>query len=572
MSTSSVSGLVLNADGYFERNGARIVPVGVNYWPGSCGVNMWTDWPADEIRHDLDVVRALGLNCVRFFLRWQEFEPRAGEYDPTAFARLDTLLGWFRERDLLAQPSLIVGGMSGGRFWPAWKEDRNLYADPFMVEQTTAYGRRVAGLLADHHPNLAGIDYGNELDGLDKTEPAAVRHWCRSLAGAIRGGYPEALLISGVSGGPLTSDHGWDYSAELGTDFHSFHNYPVPQWTGLRFDGIRDSFAQALVAHGIATIRSHGPVMLQEFGTLVTAGAAAQEAYLQAMLPAAWKAGANGFLWWCLRDIRSRAYNYVSCGMESLLGLVDDTDRVKPGLQPFIDFARQVQTLPVPDLRHPLALYWPKQYYSRGNPATVGNDPRAVHNRKQAAFHQLTLAGLNCGQVRGGQPFPPHVRTIIIAGCHLDANEAVDLAAWVKQGGRLLWHAPFWHEWGVDQARLLGARPADFRLQRKCRVTAFGSIWPFEAWHTPEECRLELTPDGAVPIGHDDIGFPMVWQHQLGAGRVIFCLASVEEAILNALPDPAVRDRWAGWYVGALSSLEQDAVTRGAEPVLFARG
>ena len=73
------------------------------------------------------------------------------------------------------------------------------------------------------------------------------------------------------------------------------------------------------------------------------------------------------------------------------------------------------------------------------------------------------------------------------------------LKQYVEQGGRLVWHAPFWNEWGPDQATLLGARPADFRLQRKCQVSAFGSTWPFEPWHTPEECRLELNPAGKMP-------------------------------------------------------------------------
>ena len=113
------TGLTLDEQGYFVRNGQRTVPIGVNYWPASCGVDMWVEWPEKEIRHDLDVVRDLGLNCVRFFLRWQEFEPRAGRYDRASLARLGKLLEWFRERDLLAQPSLIVGGMSGGHFWPA---------------------------------------------------------------------------------------------------------------------------------------------------------------------------------------------------------------------------------------------------------------------------------------------------------------------------------------------------------------------------------------------------------------------------------------------------------------------
>jgi hypothetical protein len=399
------------------------------------------------------------------------------------------------------------------------------------------------------------------LDGLEPAEPSQVRHWCQSVARAVRAAYPQALLVSGVSGGPVTNDCGWRYEDDLGTDFHSFHCYPVPHWQGLRFDGLGDPLAHALLPHGVSAIRPHGAVMVQEFGTLITGGAAPQEAYLRAVLPSAWQAGANGFLWWCLRDIRSRAYNYIRASMEGTLGLVDEESRVKPGLQPFIDFARDVQQAPAPDLKRPVALYWPKQYYNRENPSSVGNDPRSVHNRKLAAFHAMAQSGIQCGHVRGGQPFPAHVRTIVVAGCHLDANEAVALTDWVERGGRLVWHAPFWNEWGPDQARLLGARPADFRMQRKCQMQAFGAAWDFESWHTPEECRLELNPNGAVAVAADDTGFPMLWRHDLGAGRVVFCLASVEEAMLNALMEPVARDRWSRWYAGVLALLEGRCLT-----------
>ncbi len=110
----------LDEQGYFTRHGQRVVPVGVNYWPGSCGVEMWPAWPEREIQRDLNLVTKLGLNCVRFFRRWQDFEPVPRRYDRRMFARLGKLLEWHKARGLLAHPSLFVGWMSGGIFWPKW--------------------------------------------------------------------------------------------------------------------------------------------------------------------------------------------------------------------------------------------------------------------------------------------------------------------------------------------------------------------------------------------------------------------------------------------------------------------
>ena len=63
---TETTGLWIDERGYFRHDRGRLIPVGVNYWPGSCGVEMWTRWPADEMRRDLDLVRTLGLNSVRF--------------------------------------------------------------------------------------------------------------------------------------------------------------------------------------------------------------------------------------------------------------------------------------------------------------------------------------------------------------------------------------------------------------------------------------------------------------------------------------------------------------------------
>ncbi|MCX7934099.1 MAG: beta-galactosidase, partial [Planctomycetota bacterium] len=557
--SSPAPGLRLGPDGYFYRGSERVVPVGVNYWPASCGVEMWTAWPEEEIRRDLATVKSLGLNCVRFFLRWQDFEPRPGKYRAQNFRRLAKLLAWFREHDLLAQPSLFVGFMSGGHFWPEWKKDRNLFADREMIRRSTAFARRAAGVLASFHPWLAGVDYGNELDCTHdnwRAQPADVRRWCAAVSRAIRAVYPQALLVSGMSSGPFAYEGAWRFCDDHETDFLPVHPYPVPYWLGLRFDGLRDPFIHAYMPYSVRALRNFGPVMAQEFGTIITAAAAPQEAYLRSVLPAAWEAGANGFLWWCLRDIRSRAHNYVKSCMEGYLGLVDEHDRVKPGLEYFLEFARLLPERKAPDLQAEVALYWPKHYWQKEDPAHTGNEPRQVHHRMLCAWHLLALLKRKIAVVRGGEAIPIWAKTIVIPGSHLDADEQAALATWVEAGGRLIWHGPRWQEWGADATCLLGARPADFRLPRRAEIDAFGERWIFEQWHTPENCRLELIPCSAKAVACDREGFPLLWQHDLGKGRVLFALPIVEEAVLGCLSDPQARDRWARWYGGMLRMAE----------------
>jgi hypothetical protein len=51
--------------------------LGVNYWPRRTATAMWQRFDAGEIRPDFAHIAALGLDTVRFFLRWDDFQPRA---------------------------------------------------------------------------------------------------------------------------------------------------------------------------------------------------------------------------------------------------------------------------------------------------------------------------------------------------------------------------------------------------------------------------------------------------------------------------------------------------------------
>ena len=172
------------------------------------------------------------------------------------------------------------------------------------------------------------------------------------------------------------SDVGWRFGQQPGVDYYSMHGYPVPTWHPIAFDGMTDPLCQSLLPFYTKVARSFGPVMLQEFGTIVTFGKRQQDEYLRAVLPACWWAGANGFLWWCLRDITAPVHPYIKNSFEGTLGLVDEHDRVKPGLEYFIEFAQSL-----PDLAEPqkggwmVGLYWPRQFYLRDNPQNPGNDP-----------------------------------------------------------------------------------------------------------------------------------------------------------------------------------------------------
>ena len=548
------AGVTLDAQGYFSRDGRRVVPVGVNYWPGSCGVEMWRQWPAEEMQHDLDVIKRLGLNSIRFFLRWPDFEPELGRYDRSMFDRLAQFLSWCAQRELLIHPSLFVGFMSGGFFWPQGKGERNLYADPVMVERCAAFAREAAAVLAPFHRHLLAIDLGNEIDVPKDSwnaPPHAIVSWCKAVTGAIRSAYPQSLIVAGNDSGPIFNDCGWRMGQQPGTDFYSVHTYPVSAWNPVGFDGMTDPLCQSLLPFFTKIARAFGPVMVQEFGTILTAGAAQQEAYLRGILPACWESGANGFLWWCLRDITSRVQPYIRCGFEGTLGLVDAHDQVKSGLEYYLEFARSLAERPAPAASSDnIGLYWPKHYYLRDNPENPGNNPNPLCRRMVMANYLLRSLRREVRIVRGDQGIDPSVKTLVLTGVALGTDEVAALETWVRGAGRLVLHGPVWNNWGDAYARLLGARPVDFRAGRPVNVECFGQRWTLS--HFPENMRLEITPDAASVLARDEQQLPTVLTNRVGQGTVTWTTAQVDESIASVATDRAARDRWMQWYGGLL--------------------
>lgn len=543
-------GVTIDEEGYFSLAGERIVPVGANYWPASCGVEMWGCWPESEIQHDLDVLKSLGLNTVRFFLRWQDFEPEAGRYDPAMFERLAQFLEWCGQRGVFAHPALFVGWMSGGIFWPHWRGGRNLFSDPFMVGRAVAFARKVAEAIAPFHAHLLAIDLGNELDCLPdsrEARPSAVIGWCEAVSQAIRQVVPSCLIVSGTSDNPTTADTGWRLGQQPGTDFYSVHGYPVPGWHPIDFDGMADPFCQSLLPFYTKVTRAFGPVIVQEFGTLVTFGEQQQDRYLRAMLPACWEAGANGFLWWCLRDIPARVHPYVKGRVESTLGLVDAQDRVKPGLEYVIEFTQSLQDRPTPEVpTGEVGLYFPRHFYLRENQQNPGNAPHRLSRWMLVADFLLQQLGHSVRVVRGDRPIDPAVHALVIPSARLDSDEAEALEAWVSAGNRLIWHGLDTHSWGHEYVRLLGAKPVDYRAARAVSVSAFGDVWVFADY--PRGIRAEVVPETATVIARDAYQLPVLLTNRVGQGVVNYALPVVEEAIASVAGDRRLRDRWKAWY------------------------
>ena len=63
--------------------------VGVNYWPADKFVRVWRDFCEDQIAHGFATAKAFGIDLIRFFLTWEDFQPRPDEVSARQFGNLE---------------------------------------------------------------------------------------------------------------------------------------------------------------------------------------------------------------------------------------------------------------------------------------------------------------------------------------------------------------------------------------------------------------------------------------------------------------------------------------------------
>jgi len=200
---------------------------------------MWRRFDAGEIREDFARIAGFGLDTVRFFLRWDDFQPEPERVDPGMLDRLETVVTLAAEARLRTAPTLCCGHMSDVNWLPAWSLDRhaphprfrtitaegesplgagNLY-DGRLLDAQLVFARAVADRLREH-PAVAAWDIGHEftsvrepspvrvVSGEHASEPAAEREvaeWSRRLAGVLEE-TSSILSTAGTHAGDVTSE------------------------------------------------------------------------------------------------------------------------------------------------------------------------------------------------------------------------------------------------------------------------------------------------------------------------------------------------------------------------------
>ncbi|HTW86290.1 MAG TPA: hypothetical protein VMD91_19615 [Candidatus Sulfotelmatobacter sp.] len=358
--------------------------LGINYWPRRSAMAMWRRFDAGEIREDLARIAELGLDSVRFFLRWADFQPEPRTLDRTMLTRLETFADLVAQAGLQAMPTLSCGHMSGVNWLPSWSLDPatttarfrtitergespngigDFYLPGPLLEAQVRFARAVGERLRAH-PAVTAWDLGNEFSNLrEPTSADAAATWSRVLVDALEAtsGIPST---AGTHGEDLTLDRALRLSSLCSSyPYATMHGYSV--YSAFARDRLDPEVVPFLAA--LASNFSGKPVLFTEFGNpACQAGTTLPLACLDEDEMATYctrvldRLHADGYLggwWWCWADYADALRDeppFDRAPHERAFGIIRSDGSTKPVADALAAFARERRSVAPPVADRPV--------------------------------------------------------------------------------------------------------------------------------------------------------------------------------------------------------------------------
>ncbi len=257
--------------------------VGINYWPARKAMYWWKAFDVAEVERDFTVLNSYGVQQVRIFLTWEDFQPRPDRIHGPSLDNLLITADLAQTHDLCLMPTFFCGHMSGVNWIPDWALESgqqpqrfpvysqgnlnyrvigNFYHQPALKEAQLLQIDTVCSALKGH-PAVNAYDLGNESSNCCiPPDRSTGQQWLAAMRSAIDHAHPGSQVTLGMHAEDLEEDrHLWPQDAARYCDFLSMHGYPFYlSWVDkedvylLPFLGIITSWL------------GNAPVLFQEFG------------------------------------------------------------------------------------------------------------------------------------------------------------------------------------------------------------------------------------------------------------------------------------------------------------------
>lgn len=327
---------------------------GVNYWGSRYAIEMWSKWDEASIENDLKVLSENGVDIVRVFPTWSDFQPIKAHYahnnvlyeyrlgeeplpdtdagragvDEGMMERFEVFCDFCDKYRLKVVVSLLTGFMSGRMFVPPALESTGLITNPSTVLWEVKFCKYFVKRMK-HRACIIAWEHGNECVNLESgVSDDAFALWMHTISDAIKSQDSERPVISGLEYSKLSNNKEIAESVDY-TTVHPYHIFYLPNEP---IDAISSTYYPAAVG---AYIRDTGgkPTFVEEVGAIgyMNCGKKAEGDYMRGIL---WNCYANdmrALYWWCAFDqgfIDRTPYDWNTIG--SNYGIVDKNMNPKP--------------------------------------------------------------------------------------------------------------------------------------------------------------------------------------------------------------------------------------------------
>lgn len=339
--------------------------LGCNYWASNAGIEMWRDFDAKAIEKDLKILSEHGVECMRVFPLWRDFQPikpnigcssKLSEYvmengslpqnqyflDEEMFSRFETFLDICDKYGIRLVVGLITGWMSGGLFIPTALYNKNVLTDPVALYFEQLFIKGFVNRFKNRK-TIYAWDLGNECNCMAETKDRfEAVSWAATISNAIHAADPERAVVSGMHS--LTLDGNWRIGdqAEF-TDILTTHPYPL--WC--KHTTMDEMLSVRTTMHATAQTKWYSdignkPCIAEEIGTMGPMVCSDENAanFMRLNLFSLWANGAGGVMWWCNHDQNElKTFPYSVNMIEQELGLVDKNEAPKPALKEIKKFS-----------------------------------------------------------------------------------------------------------------------------------------------------------------------------------------------------------------------------------------
>lgn len=527
------------------------VVLGVNYWSRTGGPFMWRDYDDDVVREELTTLLEHGFTMTRSFLFWPDFHPEPDVIDDRMVDAYRRFLAASEELGIPTIPTFLVGHMSGEDWDVAWRDGRDLYTDPFMLEQQSWFiseivrrlssSSAIAGwLISNEFTNYAGI-----------TDADSVRIWAEACSAAVRAGGSDLPLSLGDGAWTIElsgRDSGFRIRRQLDlVDFIGPHSYPMGN------DQLR---VHAAGAFSCELAHFGKPVILEEFGVpdALSSDAAASDLYRQSF-HLSLLAGATGWMPWNNTDFDLWEQDpYRHHPFELRFGLARADGTPKPQMEEVRQFREILDRVDFPrTTREPTGTSILLSSFIDQHPRVSPEERPAIANVTKHAYLAAKVAGLTPVVVRELDEDIQRTPLVIVPSNKLITAPTVTLLEeWAEAGSHVYWawfsgvSGSHRGSWWPDVAGMAGLphtlryglrEPVDevvtWTVETAFGGLAAGAVLTFPLAGTVEAHHMLPLDESEVPehvdvLARDQRGRIALVRRKVGAGAVYVSTYSIE--------------------------------------------